>query len=182
MALQEPVLLAMADLQGQWPQALQLHAHRLHTAARACGPGARAAATAAAGVRRCLTHMGCGSLLQDVQSPAQSPHALPGSSPAAGFLTPAYLSTQHAARAGLVTAAAAASAVGAWDVPEVRARTAVASLWRPLAIASIVQLIERALFAAAPCQIPRASCISGVTQRCERLMGDPCGTGCRRWA
>ena len=117
----------MADLQGQWPQALQLHAQRMHTAAAAAasasGPAARAAATAAAGVRRCLTHMGCGSLLQDLQSPVHGLHALPSSSAAAGVLTPAYRSTQHTARAGLMTAAAAASAVGMWDQPEVCMQT-----------------------------------------------------------
>lgn len=132
----------MADLQGQWPQALQLHAHRLHTAAGACGPAARAAATAAAGVRRCLTHLGCGSLLQDLQSPVRSPPAPPGSSASAGFLTPPYLSTQQAARAGLMTAAAAASTVGAWDIAEVRMRVAVTLLWRTLAIESIMQPLE----------------------------------------
>lgn len=122
--MQEPVLLALADLQAQWPQALQLHAHRLHTlvatGAATAGLPRQAAAAASAGVHRCLAHMGCGSLLRDLQIPMHGMHELQYGRGATGTPGSEY-STQHAAGLGLAAAAAAARSVGAWDTLPVRA-------------------------------------------------------------
>eukprot|EP00892_Ulva_mutabilis_P002510 jgi/Ulvmu1/1225/UM109_0023.1 len=114
----EPVLLALADLQGQWPQALQLHAHRLHslvaTGGGSAGQARQAAAAAAAGVHRCLTYMGCGGLLRDLQSPMHTTRVLPSIGRATGT-TASDRSTQHGLQLGLTAAATAANSVGAWD-------------------------------------------------------------------